>query len=195
MQLRLSQDISVGICADIITHTGFEDRFSSTVALYVDTSTVCGFFLSWKGAPPQYRERSVWGRVGFYMIHTFLNPSVESQFKSFLKLIIPFWYQHNTITFQLYKSHLLSLRGSMLLSLHTVSRLAWGLSAPQICLPRNPNICQQSWIYETLWENNNNRKMRNTNQTSVSTKSFVKNLLQTPRFKTMISNTFTANSA
>jgi hypothetical protein len=35
-------------------------------------------------------EHSVWDRVGFYMIHTFLNPSFECQVKSFLKLIISF---------------------------------------------------------------------------------------------------------
>ncbi len=77
-----------------ITHTGFKDGSSSTVALYINSCSVCGFFLSWRGVPPQYCECSIWGCVGFYRIHTFLNPSVESQFKSFLKLIISFWYQH-----------------------------------------------------------------------------------------------------
>ncbi len=45
------------------------------------TPVVCGFFLSWWGGPPQSFERSIWYRVGFYMIHTFLDPSVESQFR------------------------------------------------------------------------------------------------------------------
>jgi hypothetical protein len=49
-----------------------------------------GLFCSWQGVPPQSFERSVWDCVGFYMIHTFLNPSVECQVKSFLKLIISF---------------------------------------------------------------------------------------------------------
>jgi hypothetical protein len=61
--------------------------------------TVCGFFLSWQGAPPQFCEHSIWGHAGFYTMHNFLNPPIESQFKSFLKRMIPFWYQHNTITF------------------------------------------------------------------------------------------------
>ncbi len=45
------------------------------------TYQVCGFFLSWWGGPPQSFERSIWDRVGFYTIHTFLDPSVESQFR------------------------------------------------------------------------------------------------------------------
>ncbi len=68
-----------------ITHTGFKGGFSSMILFYVDSSRVCGFFLSWKGAPPQCCERSIWGHVGFYTIHTFLNPSVESQFRIFSK--------------------------------------------------------------------------------------------------------------
>jgi hypothetical protein len=43
------------------------------VALYIDSSTVRGFYLSWQGVPSQYPERSIWDRVGFYMMHTFLN--------------------------------------------------------------------------------------------------------------------------
>ncbi len=65
-----------------ITHTGIKDGSSSTVTLYVDSSTVCGFFLSWQGAPPQNRDCSILDCVEFYMMHTFLNPSVESLFKS-----------------------------------------------------------------------------------------------------------------
>jgi hypothetical protein len=42
---------------------------------------VCGFFLSWLGGPPQSFEHSIWDCVGFYMIHTFLDLSVESQFR------------------------------------------------------------------------------------------------------------------
>ncbi len=109
----ISQDIPIGICADILDHmyhTGFKDGSSSTIALYVNSSTVCGFFLSWGGAPPQYPEHSVWGCVGFYTIHTFLNPSVESQFKSFLELIISFLVLHNTIIIHLFKSYLSSPR-------------------------------------------------------------------------------------
>jgi hypothetical protein len=48
------------------------------VALYVNSCIVCGFFLSWLDGPPQSFERSIWNRVGFYMIHTFLDPLVES---------------------------------------------------------------------------------------------------------------------
>jgi hypothetical protein len=55
-------------------------------ALYVDSRTVHGFVLSWRGAPPQYRARSIWDPVGFYMMHTFLNLIVESQFESVLIL-------------------------------------------------------------------------------------------------------------
>ncbi len=51
------------------------------VAPYVNSHIVCGFFLSWLGGPPQSFERSIWDRVGFYTIHTILDPSVESQFR------------------------------------------------------------------------------------------------------------------
>jgi hypothetical protein len=51
------------------------------VALYVNSRIICGFFLSWLGGPPQSFEHSIWDCVGFYMIHTFLDPSVESQFR------------------------------------------------------------------------------------------------------------------
>ncbi len=50
-------------------------------ALYVNSCIVGGFFLSWWGAPPQSFECSVWDYVGFYMIHTFLDPSVEIQLR------------------------------------------------------------------------------------------------------------------
>jgi hypothetical protein len=34
-----------------------------------------------RGGAPQSFERSIWDCVGFYMIHTFLDPLVESQFR------------------------------------------------------------------------------------------------------------------
>ena len=55
------------------------------VALYVNSHIVCGFFLSWLGGPPQSFEHSIWDRVGFYIIHTFLDPLVESQLRIFSK--------------------------------------------------------------------------------------------------------------
>jgi hypothetical protein len=73
---------------------------------------------------PQYCERSIWDLVGFYMMPTFLNSLVESKSKSFLKLIFLFCITHDTNTFQLFKSYLLLLRSSTLLSLRTVPRLA-----------------------------------------------------------------------
>ncbi len=51
------------------------------VALYINSRIVCGFFVSWWGGPPQSFEHSIWDCVGFYMIHTFLGPLVESQFR------------------------------------------------------------------------------------------------------------------
>jgi hypothetical protein len=62
------------------------------LTLYVDSRIARGFVLSWQGAPPQYPACSIWDRVGFYIMHTLLNPLVESQFEGFLKLVIPFWY-------------------------------------------------------------------------------------------------------
>ncbi len=51
------------------------------VPLYVNSRIVGGFFLSWWGAPPQSFEHSIWDCLGFYTIHTFLDPLVESQFR------------------------------------------------------------------------------------------------------------------
>ncbi len=45
------------------------------------------------GSVMQSCERSIWNWVGFYMIHTFLDPSVESQLESFLSLMISFLVQ------------------------------------------------------------------------------------------------------
>jgi hypothetical protein len=62
------------------------------MALYVDSCIVHGFVLSCQDGSPQYCEQSIWDCVGFYMMYTFLDLLVESQFKSFLKLIVPVWY-------------------------------------------------------------------------------------------------------
>jgi hypothetical protein len=43
--------------------------------------------------PPQSFEHSIWDCVGFYTIHIFLDPSVESQLESFLSLIVSFLVQ------------------------------------------------------------------------------------------------------
>jgi hypothetical protein len=79
--------------------------------------------------PPQYCECSIWDCVGFYTILTFLNSLVESQFVSFLKLIIPFWYHMILLLFKLYQSYLFLLCSSMLLSSCTVPRFVRELSA------------------------------------------------------------------
>ncbi len=67
---------------------------------------VCGLFCSWQGVPPQIFERSIWDHVGFYTIHTFLNPLVECSVKSFLKLIISFLVWH-ILLLSLFKSIIL----------------------------------------------------------------------------------------
>ncbi len=64
-----------------IIWAGSKDRSSSMVTLYVNSRIVRGFFLSWWGGLPQSFEHSIWDHVGFYTIHTFLNPLVESQFR------------------------------------------------------------------------------------------------------------------
>ncbi len=62
------------------------------VTLYLDSSTACGFFLSWQAGPPQDQDQIIWDCVESYAMHTFCNLSVDSPFKSFqtvnLKLII-----------------------------------------------------------------------------------------------------------
>ncbi len=64
----------------------------------------------------------IWDRVGFYTIHTFLDPLVECQVKSFLSLIIYFWNNYNMIFYFLSHYHLLPQPGT----LHLTSRAAWG---------------------------------------------------------------------
>jgi hypothetical protein len=84
------------------------------VPLYVNSRIVCGFFLSWLGGPPQSIERSIWDRVGFYTIHTFLDPSVESQFRIISKSSnFVLWYNYNTFS----NSHFFSGQSGMPLPL------------------------------------------------------------------------------
>jgi hypothetical protein len=73
------------------------------IALYVDSCIVHGFVLSWQGAPPQYCTHSIQDCVGFYTMHTLLNLLVESQFESFLKLIIPFEYHTEYYYIELFR--------------------------------------------------------------------------------------------
>ncbi len=80
----ISRNIPVGsLQIYYITRTGVKDESSSMVSLYIDSSTACGYFLSWGGMPPQHCDHCIWDRVGFYTMHTFLNPSVDGHFKSF----------------------------------------------------------------------------------------------------------------
>ncbi len=60
------------------------------VALYIDSSTLCGFYLSWQSAPPQHCDHSIWDRVGFYTMHTFSARqliAISNHFKPSSKLI------------------------------------------------------------------------------------------------------------
>ncbi len=69
------------------------------VALYINSRIVCGFFLSWWGGPRQSFERSIWDCIGFYTIYTFLDPSVEIQFRIISKSLVSFLeqLQHNLL--------------------------------------------------------------------------------------------------
>jgi hypothetical protein len=66
---------------------------------------------------------------------------------------------------------------------------------PQIYPPHSTNTRQLFRIHETLQDNNSTSNIRTTNQNIGIHKTFVKNLLQTPRFKTMTINTVTAKKA
>jgi hypothetical protein len=97
------------------------------VAQYINYSILCGLFCSWQGVPPQSFECGIWDCVGFYRIHTFLNPLVKCQVKSFLKLIISFLVLHIVL---LSLQKLLSLVASIKhvpLTLHVYLRLPVGL--------------------------------------------------------------------
>ncbi len=72
--------------------------------------------------------------VESYVIHMFLARGLKITFAFNLRLIIFFLVSHKLLSFKLFKSYLLSLRSSKLLSLHTVSGLAQGLSAQLINL-------------------------------------------------------------
>ncbi len=84
------------------------DRSSSMVALYVNSRIVCGFFFSWWGGPPQSFEHSIWDCVGFYMIYTFLDPSVESQFRIIAKSYNFFFGTTTAQSFTFSTSHFFS---------------------------------------------------------------------------------------
>ncbi len=78
------------------------------VALYVNSRIVCGFFPSWWGGPPQSFECSIWDCVGFYTIHTFLDPSVESQFRIISKTYNFLFGTTTTQSFTFSTSHFFS---------------------------------------------------------------------------------------
>ncbi len=58
--------------------------------LYIETSTWCGFFLSWPCVPTPNVHSDIWDRVESYAIHTFLARRQKITFTSNLKLIISF---------------------------------------------------------------------------------------------------------
>ncbi len=65
--------------------------------LYVESSTWCGFFLSWPCVPTPNVHSDIWDCVESYAIHMFLARRQKITFTSNLKLIIfsfHFWY-HN----------------------------------------------------------------------------------------------------
>jgi hypothetical protein len=122
--LNITRYLCRNQCRYIRSHViEIEEGSSSLIALYVD-SCLCGFVLSWQDAPPYYCEHSIWDREGFYTMHIFLNLLFESQFKSFLKPIIPLWYHTSYYCFStLQVLSLAAYSSSMLLSLCTVPRL------------------------------------------------------------------------
>ncbi len=94
------------------------------IAPYVDSHIVCGFVLSWQDTPPQHCEHSIWDCVGINTMPTFLNSLVESQFDSFLKLIIPFWY-HTLYYYYSSSSSLISCHLVAVRSCHCVLSIGW----------------------------------------------------------------------
>ncbi len=102
-----SQDISVGISADLLDHTGWIQGWIQ----FNSHRMVCGFFLSWWGGPPQSFERSIWDCLGFYTIHTFLDPSVESQFRIISKSYNFLFGTTTTQPFTFSTSHFFSGQG------------------------------------------------------------------------------------
>ena len=60
------------------------------VALYVNSSIVCGFFLSWPCVPTPNVRSDVWDLVESYAMHMFLARGLKITFTSNLKLIIYF---------------------------------------------------------------------------------------------------------
>ncbi len=74
-----------------VTRTGIKDKSSSFFALYVDSSTVCGFFLSWRGALPQYHDHSIWDCTNSTWCTPFSTPQLRvylNHLNSIPKLII-----------------------------------------------------------------------------------------------------------
>jgi hypothetical protein len=58
--------------------------------LYVESSTWCGFFLSWPCVPTPNVRSDIWDRVESYAIQMFLARRQKITFTSYLKLIISF---------------------------------------------------------------------------------------------------------
>ncbi len=108
------KDIAGGISATILDHTDQNERyFNPTPILYVESSTWCGFFLSWPCVPTPNVRSDIWARVESYAIHMFLACRVKITFTSNLKLENSFLVLHCPKPFTGIEEHCLkgSLRG------------------------------------------------------------------------------------
>ncbi len=82
-------------CNDIRSHgSELNDVSNPTPILYVESSTWCGFFLSWPCVPTPNVRLDIWDPVESYVIHMFLARRLKITFTSNLKLIISFLVLH-----------------------------------------------------------------------------------------------------
>jgi hypothetical protein len=79
---------------DYFTGIGIKDLSNPTPILYIESSTVCGFFLSWQCMPTPNVRSDIWNCVESYVIHMFLACRLKITFTSNLKLIISFLVLH-----------------------------------------------------------------------------------------------------
>ncbi len=101
-----------------------------TPALYMDSSTGCGFFSSWPCVTTPNVHLDVWDCVESYAIHMILAHRLRITFTFKLKLIISFLVSPEILfisTLQVLISFCLEAACSLLCILF--SRLTWGLSA------------------------------------------------------------------
>jgi hypothetical protein len=125
-------------------------------------------------SPPQSFERSIWDHVGFYTIHTFLGPSVESQFRIISKSYNCLFGTTTTQSVTFFTSHFFSGQSRHASSSSIVLYLWLGARRPTAQLynsgmvSQEPTLGDPCVIGETLPPRTSNKKLNSRSAVSTT---------------------------